>query len=544
MSNDCWEDQLIAEQHYRQLLDHCPDMILVHEGGRFVYMNPAGVRWLGGTSEEQFIGRRVTEIVHPGEIHAVLARIASLRCVGDSSGPTPETLRRLDGTTMDVEVVSVLTRWNGKLAYLVIMHDLSAQKAAEKTLRYQAALVNYVSDAIIATTVTGIVTSWNPAAETIYHCPAAKALGRPVSEAVGAPLDPAAIVSNGGVARVAHRTSGGTVLSVRVSAAAMDDGFVLVCTDQTALLQAEQHFQTVVDSLGEGVVVLDSEGRVESVNPAALRILGVDSSDRVYDSARRVAIIPIIQPDGRIVNPDQRALFEFLKTQASQTRCVLGVDCAGDGQRVWLSANGQLLDPDNPQSSSVLLSFIDITAQHAASQRLAYEAAHDGLTGLPNRGHVLSHMSRHLDERDPAGRGAVLFIDLDKFKAVNDSLGHEAGDILLKTAAHRLKAAFRAGDVVGRLGGDEFIALVQGEISQTGLNQLVERIHAALAKPVSVRGAEVAVTASIGIAVIAKDDPRNSRQIVRDAEAAMYHAKSSGGKMSRYFMHQLPQPNH
>lgn len=539
---DWREDEFTAQQHYRQLLDHTPDMIVVHENGRFVYINPAGVRWMAGTSEEQFLGHRLTEFVHPGEIHAVLARIASLRHVGDTSGPAPETLLCVDGTTMDVEAVSVLTNWKGKLAYLVIMRDVSAQKAAEETLRYQAALVNHVSDAIIAITSTGIVTSWNPAAEAIYRWPAGKALGLPVNEVVGAPLDPAAIIASGGVLHAKHRASDGTVLSVRVSAATMDDGFVLVCTDQTALMEAEQHFQTVVASLAEGIAVLGSDGRVESVNPAALRILGVNSPDFVYDSAIRTAMIPIFDAQGRVINPDQRALIEFLQTQAAWTDFTLGVDRPSDGQRIWLSANGQLLNPDDPQNSSMLLSFIDITAQHTASQRLAYEATHDALTGLPNRVQLLSHLSQHIDERGSTGLGAVFFIDLNNFKEVNDSLGHDAGDIMLKTAAHRLKAAFRAGDVLGRLGGDEFVALIQGKIAQAELDRLTERVDVVLAKPIRIGDDEWTISASIGIALIGKDDSRESSQILRDAETAMYQAKSSGGRMSRRFTFQLPRP--
>lgn len=132
------------------------------------------------------------------------------------------------------------------------------------------------------------------------------------------------------------------------------------------------------------------------------------------------------------------------------------------------------------------------------------------------------------------GIGAVPFIDLDKFKVANDSLGHDGtGGTLLRTAAHRLKRAFQAGD-----------ASIQGKVTRAGLGQFAERIHAALAKPVRIGDAEVAIKASIGIAVVAEDDPRGSRQIVRDAEAAMYRAKSSEGKMSCYFMFQLPQQNH
>jgi PAS domain S-box-containing protein len=263
-------------QRYRQLIDHCPDMICVHQDGQWVYMNPAGVRWLGGTSVEQFVGRPITEFVHPDSVPAMLARIASLLDVGDATKPAEAIMLRLDGTAIDVESVSVLTVWQGRPAYQVVLRDMSAQKAVEATLRYQAALVDHVSDAVIATTFDGIVTSWNPAAEAIYRRPREWAVALPVSETVGAPLDPGAVVIRGGLVETTHHRADGAALAMRVSVAEMDDGFVLLCSDQTARRRAEQHFQSVVTSLEEGVVVVvGSDGRIESVNPAAGRVLGI-----------------------------------------------------------------------------------------------------------------------------------------------------------------------------------------------------------------------------------------------------------------------------
>src|SRR5271156_2927246 len=155
-----------------------------------------------------------------------------------------------------------------------MFREMSAQKAAEAAQRYQAALVNQVSDAIIATTFDGIVTTWNPAAEAIYRRPAARALALPASTAVGAPLDPAAIIAHGGIVHGSHHAADGAALDVRVSATATDNGYILVCTDRTALRRAEQHFQSVVTALDSGVAVVGSDGRVESSNPAADRIFG------------------------------------------------------------------------------------------------------------------------------------------------------------------------------------------------------------------------------------------------------------------------------
>ncbi|ORB82429.1 PAS domain-containing protein [Mycobacterium persicum] len=358
--DDIATQRQLFDQHYRQLLDHCPDVILVHENGRLVYVNPTGTKTLAATSQNQLLGRRITEIVHPDSVPDMMARIGSLRELGDTSNPAQETLLLLDGSTLDVEVTSVLTVWNGNLAYLVVLRDLSRQKAVEKTLRYQAALVNHVSDAVIATTHTGIVTSWNPAAEAIYRRPAADALARPVSEAVGAPLYPHEVVADGGLLHTTHRTSDGVALAVQVAVTAMDSGFVLVCSDESVWCRAEQLFQSVISSLFEGVVVLSPDGCAELVNPAALRILGIDSSDSLYDPATRVVKVPIYDRHGRAVGPDLVAMIEIFRMRGIESGSIFAVERPSDRKLIWVAANIQLLEPDSPQTSSVLICFREI----------------------------------------------------------------------------------------------------------------------------------------------------------------------------------------
>jgi len=530
----------LAELRYRRLVDHSPNAICVHEGGRVVYVNTAALRWMAARSSDQLVGHMITEFVHPDSVPPMLARIAALCDEGDASEPSEALMLRFDGTTLAVEAVSVLTVWEGKPAYQVVFRDLSAQKTAEATLRYQAALVNHVSDAIIATTFTGMVTSWNPAAEAIYRRPAAKALALPVSEAVGAPLDPVAVVAGGGVLHTTHRALDGTALAVRVSAAAMDNGYVLACSDQTALRRAEKHFQTVVSSLDDGVVVVGCDGRIESVNPAALRILGIRAGDPVYDKANRAAAFPVYGSDGQPLGRDKRPLQQILRGREQlEGNYVMGVDRADNGERVWLSSSCRLLNPDDPGHSAALISFTDITAQRMASERLAYEASHDALTGLPNRAHIVGRLSAALDAGDRDAVAAVLFVDLDNLKTVNDSLGHDAGDDLIRIAAQRLRHGVRAGDVVARLGGDEFVAVLCGPVGDTDLNGLAARIHAVLDEPVVIAGTSLRIGASIGVALIEDNDRRCADEVLRDADLAMYVAKTDGRGRTHYFTEQL-----
>jgi diguanylate cyclase (GGDEF)-like protein len=377
------------------------------------------------------------------------------------------------------------------------------------------------------------VTSWNPAAEAIYDRLAADALGMPIGRVVGADLNPAAIVAGGGVVHTTHRTADGSALCVRVSVARMDDGYVVLCANQTALRRAEQQCQTVVASLQEGVVVIAGDGAVESVNPAALRILGAPTTGVGVVELAKVADVPVYDANGQLLSPDQRPAMATLARNPSRSR-IYGLDRLSDGQRIWVSVNWSLLDPSDPARSSVLVSFVDVTEQHNAHQRLAHQATHDVLTGLPNRAHLVALITEAIGSGEYR-LGAVLFIDFDKFKVINDELGHYAGDIVLEVAAQRLRGVLRPDDVVGRVGGDEFVALLAAPIQRATVNVLVKRLHDALRKPIRIpavgdwaRPSHVQISASIGVVTVPSDEQRCAGDILRAADAAMYQAKATG----------------
>jgi diguanylate cyclase (GGDEF)-like protein/PAS domain S-box-containing protein len=521
-----------ADERYRRLVDHSPDAICVHESGQVVYANPAAVRWMGAQSGDDLVGTPIADLIDPESIGGVVARIAALRSEGDASDPSEAVLRRLDGGTLTVEAVSVRTVWEGRAAYEVVFRDLTAQKAAESTLRFQAALVEHVSDAIISTTFDEIVTSWNPAAATIYQRSAADAIGRPISDVVGAELSPASVVSRGGVSHEVHRTADGSTRVVRVSAAPMADGYALICTDSTALHRAEQHFRTVVTSLDEGVLVVSRTGQVESANPAACRILGVPLVNATSTTCNDDFQFPMFHADGQRMDSSDHPVMQTLRTGRANPGYVVGVERA-DGLLVWLAGSCSLLNPDDPEHSSLVTSFSDITAERDATRRLEFQATHDVLTGLPNRAAVVSAIGSALamPSTTPA---AVLFIDLDRLKTVNDTLGHRAGDSVLRTVGDRLRRAVRRVDFVGRLGGDEFVALLLGGVDRVDVDRLADRLHAALAAVTEVDGSDVRLGASIGVVMFAGGDPRTPEEVLEDADFAMYEAKVAGGGRTRH----------
>lgn len=512
-----------AEERYRRLVDVSPDPMCVHSDGRVVYVNPAGVRGFGAHSAEQLVGRPITDFVQPDSIGSMLTRIVALREEGDSSPASEAVLRRLDGSPLVVEAVSVLTSWDGEPAYQVIFRDLTAQKAAEATLRYQAALVNHVSDAIIATTADGVVASWNAAAAAVYRRPVERALGLPLSEAVDGDVDLAGIVAGGGVGHATHRSSDGSPVNVRLSVTPMDEGYVVLCSDYTAQRRAEVQFESVVRSLHDGVVVLDRRGKPQTINPAARRILRLDTGELVADYTSGALTFPVFNRRGVKIGDNELGSVKLMFANAPLENMVVGIGRA-DGSRAWLSVNCCLLDPDDGENSALLVSFADITAEHNAKADLAYQAHHDPLTGLPNRVQIEVRLVQAA-KTDAQPLAAVLFVDLDNLKAINDDLGHHAGDGALRETARRLRHSVRDGDFVGRLSGDEFVVLLYGFLDRPALEALTVRMHDEFAEPIHLGGRLRTVSVSIGVTELSPEDERSVEDIMRDADAAMYRAK-------------------
>lgn len=321
----------------------------------------------------------------------------------------------------------------------------------------------------------------------------------------------------------AVETMRGRILSESSRAAQMHQD--LARYEEAERRRAEQDYATVVAALDEGVILIDSGGDIESANPAAQRILGVSESELVGSSpASWRAFDESGEPlRSRDIPPESTRLTGL--PENSRVFCLE----RPDGSRVWLSATSRALTPQDRPSQLVVTSFTDITESRTIRERLEYEATHDPLTGLVNRTLVLQYCAA----RSPANPMAVLFIDLDNFKRINDSLGHGAGDDVLRILGERLvRAAPEA--LIGRLGGDEFVVISQNEDHYT-LIKLADRLLSVLTEPVHVQGKQLHVNASVGIVVSPPDDTRTGQDLLRDADVAMYQAKTRVGVRHAFF---------
>lgn len=514
---------------YRLLVELSPDAIVVHQFGVIRWMNPAGMRYLEASDESQVVGHLITEFIHPDSIADMISRITGLTTHGAVSAPSEAIVLTLNGGQIPAEAVSVRTLWNGEPAFQVILRDLTEHKAAQDALRYQAALVNHVSDAIIGVTADGHISAWNPAAERIYRRDAADVIGQPLSVGLGVQRDPPSIIAAGGRIRDTHVQADGGLLFVAVSASQMDDGWVLVCSDQTAIRQAEQHFTTVVESLSEGVVVLDHTGRITSVNPSAHRMFDLSVGARIHDGRQPYTVLA---HDGRPVGPEDHPIAAALRTGRTSS-AVVGVERRRDGRHFWISLTAARLNPGDPQSP-VVATFSDITDPYEAGLQLEHAATHDELTGLPTKALFLARLDAELD-KDPRERLTVLFIDLDDFKTVNDTHGHAIGDQVLRAVADRLTRVLGHTSTVSRAGGDEFVAIVVGDAVSIPL------LRVALTEPYDIEGRRIIARASVGTVEVPENRKISAHQIVEAADVEMYRSKPG---RRRWSAEPSPQPPH
>ena len=272
--------------------------------------------------------------------------------------------------------------------------------------------------------------------------------------------------------------------------------------------------------LTEAIVTIDGEGRISYLNPAAERLLGWTADESVG------------RPYDQIISAydeERRRAFRFPVTRDEQTEApkywVLNLR---EGTEKTVRASFAS-DHDEGQGKSLIITMSDVTRERLLAQQIRYQATHDPLTDLPNRTLLTDRLQQAIARARRADSNlAVMFADLDDFKKINDSLGHFAGDALLKVVAVSLSEAVRHEDTVGRVGGDEFVVLVEHLADEETALSVARKISRAVHRPYMVAGHEVFVTISIGVCFYPKDGG-TAEELLRNADTAMYSAKASGG---------------
>jgi diguanylate cyclase (GGDEF)-like protein/PAS domain S-box-containing protein len=306
------------------------------------------------------------------------------------------------------------------------------------------------------------------------------------------------------------------------------------------LREQERWFSTTLRALGDGVAITDPDGFITFLNPVAEALTGWASDDAVGKPVEE--ILRLRHSDSRqpVVNPIYHALMDGT-THTLEDDIVL---VARSGATLSIGDTATRIVDDRGKVLGGVIVFRDITGQRSAQERVRYLAEHDPLTGLPNRMLFRDRVSQSITQarRNRQGVG-ILFVDLDRFKHINDSLGHEAGDRLLTLVAERLKACLREGDTVARLGGDEFVVNLPGLNGAMAAESIARKILDTLGQAFMVNDHELHVSASVGISLYPIDGS-NTEELMRAADSAMYHAKEHGRDQYQFYTAQLNEGAH
>ena len=284
------------------------------------------------------------------------------------------------------------------------------------------------------------------------------------------------------------------------------------------LEKARERFRLAFHGAPTGMALSTSpDGVLVDVNESLMSMLGRTREDLIGRTVEEIS-----HPDDWQRNAAQlsRAPHHDSDNYRMEKRYV-----RGDGGVVWARTWVSIME-DGEGGSLAIAHIEDVTEQRHNAERLEWAATHDGLTGLPNRFRFLERLGSYLETAQP-GSIAVLFIDIDNFKVINDSLGHSAGDQLLQSMSERLRSVVRDRDMLGRFGGDEFIIMLRDVSGSYDPFVIAEQLRAEIAQPMIVDGAELFVTASIGITISDREGVTTT-EMLRDADAAMYRAKARG----------------
>jgi diguanylate cyclase (GGDEF)-like protein/PAS domain S-box-containing protein len=405
---------------------------------------------------------------------------------------------------------------------------------------FHAYLLNAVGQAIIATDPLGKIIYWNRAAQEMYGWSAEEAVGRSIVEVTPSEdlAEQAEEIMGELIAGrswtgefVVQRKDGTTFPALVTDTPVYDEqgnlvGIIGVSTDITEIKQteelrrSEERFRMLVEGVKDyAIFMLDPKGCISSWNPGAQRIKGYNSEEiigRHFSAFYLPEDIDRGHPEEELRLAKEQGHFEEE-----------GWRLRKDGERFWASVLITALFDEEGNLRGFSKVVRDITERKRMEERLEYQAFHDLLTGLPNRHLFMDRLGQTLrrTERRSERKVALLFMDLDNFKVVNDSLGHALGDKLLVAVVERLRGSLRPEDTLSRFGGDEFTVLIEDVKSPEDVVRVAERIVGDLRKPFVVDERELFVRASIGIAM-GESSTQSPEELLRNADMAMYKAKA------------------
>ena len=511
---------------------------------RVTYWNRASER-LYGFSASEVLGERIAEIglIGGGEAQRESAGREITRMLAGGTDWAGELwARHRDGREFPVHatVSPIRGRHTVPVAVVAISKDITDRKHSEAILRRFSAMVESSADAIISADMTGTITSWNAGAARMFGWNAREAVGQnyrllTAAGPAGFDAEVAASIGSGKFATGLEARWGckdGSVIDVELTVSPVygPDGDQIGASAIARDITEIQRLRAAASVEREKLLAAQEMAHVGSVEHTLetgetwhseefARIFGMGAGQ----AASRKLMLELTHPEDRdLVQQIWKNLDEGLGFADFEYRIV-----RADGQQRWLHSRIRSVDSGKP--ARYLETVLDITERKNAEQILEWRARHDALTGLPNR-YVITEVLQDLLDRD--SRAVVMFVDVDRFKLINDGIGHGAGDTILMLLGERLKTFVRSGDTVGRFGGDEFIIVCEN-LQLRGARMVAERIRQSTRRPFEVDGRKIYLNVSVGIALAGPDDTAES--MLRGADTAMYRAKSAGGDSSAVY---------
>jgi len=537
------------EDRFGSLIQNASDVILIAaEDGVLRWVSPSAQSMLGQATE-RLVGSSLLQLVSSDDLPAACSLLGEVHGSSGTNVTSELQLRGANGDERIVEAVAVNLLADERIEGIVVTcRDITERKHSEIALRQSEGRYR----AIVETAQEGIWTIDAEAVTTFVNQRMAALLGYTVAEMIGEPLwsfmdtaDRAITAANlklrsEGIAaqhdfKFLHKDGSPVWTIVQTNGlhdeAGRHTGALAMVTDiservraETALRQSEERYRGIVETAQEGVWTLGPDAKTTFANRRLTRILGYTVDEMLgrslfdfMDEADQALVAESLQR-GRQGIPEPLD-FRFRRKDGSSARTIVHANYLHDDAGRYAGALAMVTDISGRVR--------DDGERERLQRELFQQAFYDALTGLPNRALFLTRLAQAMTpvtRRKPAV--GVLFLDLDNFKLVNDTLGHDAGDELLKIVAARLTSCVRPEDTVARLGGDEFTILLDGIGKQKCIG-VAERILRTLTMPAVIQGQEVFPSASIGVA-LRTSHTDTADHVLRNADLAMYKAKAAG----------------
>jgi diguanylate cyclase (GGDEF)-like protein/PAS domain S-box-containing protein len=529
-----------ALDDYRLLFESSPDPMWVYdlETLRFLAVNGAAAR-LYGYSREELLSISITDIRPPEEIPVLLEDID--KHPGGHAQLSPWRHRTRDGSDLLVEVVSDALIFEGRPARLVVAHDVTDRTRSEEALResqqFNQEIISGAREGIVVYDRSLRYVVWNRFMEELTGLSAGEVFGKDAlalfphlreqgidellaralaGETVSSPEVFYDIPRTGKTGWVSstygpHRNARGEIVGVVGIVRDVSDRHAAV----EALRDSEAKWRSLVEYAPNIILRVDREGRILYIN-------------RTQPGIELEAVLGASSLD--FIRPEYHNLVRDAYRRVWETGEPADYEVAGLGPHGTTAWYRTSVGPIFQQGEVVGLTVIseDVTERKLVEKRVEYDSQHDLLTSLPNRTLFRDRLSQALAAAPRRGVGpAVLFVDLDYFKRVNDTLGHSAGDRLLQSVATRFNRCLRRQDTVARLGGDEFTLLIQDVARPEDAVRVAEQVLTAMMEPFVLFDRQFLVTASVGISVYPQHGA-DAETLLKNADIAMYRAKDLG----------------